>query len=152
MMYGRTVSPPQSRRWRDWAGFTLLELMITVAVLSLLVVIALPSYEAYVLRANRSEAIDALMRAAVCQEQIFSRSGRYTAQIGDCRDELSTLSGAYVISFDSVDDQGYVARATPQGKQTDDSCGALTLNQAGLRGAGGDVGKCWSGRSSVAST
>jgi type IV pilus assembly protein PilE len=140
-------------RPRIQAGFTLLELMITVVVLALLVTLALPGYRAYVIRANRSEGIEALMGAAVCQERIFTRSNAYDAnQCG-----VLTVNGRYNITVATQNsNQEFTLTATPQGAQASDSCGTLSVDQTGARLANGSGGAtaaaCWAGRTYVVSS
>jgi len=63
-------------------GFTLLELLITVAVVAILAAIALPSYSQYVIRANRAQAKQFLQDIANREEQYLLDQRSYTATIG----------------------------------------------------------------------
>ncbi len=138
-------------RVQNQAGFTLLELMIVLVVLTVLVALALPSYRAYAIRGNRTEGIDALMAAAVCQERIYTRTNAYDAtQCGRL-----TVNGNYIITVATQNsDQEFTLTATPQGGQTEDSCGALAVVQTGARQANGSGGtaaaRCWAGKSYIA--
>jgi len=69
-------------------GFTLIELMITVAILGIIAAIALPSYSNYVLRSNRTVGKTVIMRIVGQQESFFSDRKRYAAA-------LNTLSADY---------------------------------------------------------
>jgi type IV pilus assembly protein PilE len=140
-------------RVQKQAGFTLLELMITVMVVSILVFLALPSYRAYVIRGNRTEGIDALMSAAVCQERIFTRTNAYDPN--EC--DRFTVNGNYSITVATQNsNQEFTLTATPQGGQTEDSCGALTVDQKGARQANSSGGtaaaRCWAGKSYIVSS
>ena len=64
-------------------GFTLIELMIVVAIVGILATVAYPSYLDYVVRSNRSEAPRELVRLANLQEQLFVDSRAYTADMSD---------------------------------------------------------------------
>ena len=112
-------------------GFTLIELMIVVAVIAILMGIALPSYRDYVVRANRSEALDILLTTAACQERIYTKLSRYdTAR---CDSAATTVSGLYTISMATSNaNQNYTLSASPQNAQTEDSCGTLTLSDQGI--------------------
>lgn len=140
-------------RVQNQAGFTLLELMITLAVLAVLVFLALPGYQAYVLRGYRTEGIEALMAAAVCQERLFSRTNAYVAdQCGGL-----TVNGYYNITVATQNsDQEFTLTASPQGGQVKDSCGELAVDQRGARqanGSGGNVAaRCWAGKSYTVSS
>ncbi len=63
-------------------GFTLVELMITVAILSILAAVAIPAYSNYINRAKQSDAIIGLKAAQMAQEQFFSENNDYAGTIG----------------------------------------------------------------------
>ncbi|RKX24103.1 MAG: hypothetical protein DRP47_11880, partial [Candidatus Zixiibacteriota bacterium] len=65
----------------DFRGFTLVELMITVAILSILAAVAIPAYSNYVNRAKQSDAIIGLKAAQMAQEQFFSENNAYSSTI-----------------------------------------------------------------------
>jgi len=65
----------------DSRGFTLVELMITVAILSILAAVAIPAYSNYINRAKQSDAIIGLKAAQMAQEQFFSENNRYASTI-----------------------------------------------------------------------
>ncbi|OQX92036.1 MAG: hypothetical protein B6D58_04960 [candidate division Zixibacteria bacterium 4484_95] len=62
-------------------GFTLVELMITVAILGVLATIAIPAYHNYINRAKQSDAIIGLKAAQMAQEQFFSENNRYASTV-----------------------------------------------------------------------
>lgn len=132
-------------------GFTLIEAMITLTLIAITLSLALPSYRGYVIRANRTEAIETLLATAACQERIYTRTNAYDANA--CRGDSS--NGFYAISVaTSNGNQNFVATAAPQDTQTEDNCGSLTINQTGVKTAGGQSGSfastCWRGKSSSA--
>jgi len=149
------------QRKRRNAGFTLIEVMITVAIVAILAAIAYPSYQQYVLRANRTEAQALLNDAAARQERYFAQNNTYvTAQsdIGKLQLKNTTGSGNDTVVKSDTDKYkltvsnpsgsgGYLFTATPQGSQTADTkCGNLTLNAIGTRGvsaSGADPKNCW---------
>lgn len=133
-------------------GFTLIELMVTVVILSILTAIALPTYNRYVLHANRSEGIALLNEAAAREERYYAQNNAYTATISSLgMRSTSGLSdnGYYQLSISISDDTqgGYLLTATPQRTQVNDSeCATLKLNALGektVTGTATDSTSCW---------
>lgn len=125
-------------------GFTLIELMITVAIVGILAAIAYPSYTEYVLRSNRSEGQAFLNDAAARQERYYAQNNTYadtTAKLG-----YSTANSAntrYVLSISSASATAYTLLATVQ--RADAKCGNLGLNHTGTKTKTGTatVAECW---------
>nr|WP_288355438.1 type IV pilin protein [uncultured Pseudomonas sp.] len=133
-------------------GFTLIEMMIVVAIIGILAAIAYPSYDEYVKRGNRTEGQALLSDAAARQERYFSQNNTYItkeADIGKLGINLGSgnksATGKYVFSVSKVDkDGGYTLTATQQ--FGDSKCGNLTLTATGTRGAtasGANATDCW---------
>lgn len=135
-------------------GFTLIEILIVVAILGVLVGIALPAYQNSVLRSGRAEAKSELLQVASDQERYFSNFNTYiddalplnTPTVAN-RDR-TTQNALYVISVAACAGGAitncFIATATPQGAQTADVCTTLTITNTGVRGAtGGTVDECW---------
>ena len=129
-------------------GFTLIELMIVVAVIGIIAAIAYPSYTSSLQKSRRAEGQSALVLKAQSLERCFSQTNAYDDD--ECRDDtLGTFpdvsrDGNYAITLDAPDALTYTIRADPQGAQSGDMCTRLTLTQTGARGAiGGTVGECW---------
>ena len=129
------------------AGFTLVEIVIVLAIVAILVTLALPAYRSQVLRVHRSGAVNLLLQAAVCQERVYTRLGSYDT--GVCLKE--NRQEHYQLSYRPANTRGqyFTAVATPLGAQKRDTCGSLLLDQNGNRGigaAGVDIAQCWNGR------
>jgi len=116
-------------------GFTLIEMMIVVAVLGIVAAIAFPSYRGYVLRANRTDGQQALMAAAQDMEVFFSRNASYEgAVITAVSDE-----GFYTVAVKPEVVPAcpvascYVITATATGAQLADDVSGIRLDSTGLR-------------------
>ena len=133
---------------RAAGGFTIIELMITVAVVAILVAIALPAYQGYLQRSARAEAKAALLENAGFLERNFSETYKYHQDSNGDDLVLPVLrvprdGGApmYAITLDSAATTTstfrIVAAPVPGSAAAQDACGSLTLNQLGQKGVAG---------------
>jgi type IV pilus assembly protein PilE len=120
-------------------GFTLIELMIVVAVIAILSVIAVPSYQQYVIRTNRASAETFMLRLASLEEQYLLDAHTYAAS-SDVNWTSSTnipseLQGIYTFSItkDNGPPPAYTITATPVSGTRQAQDGALTLNSQGVK-------------------
>ena len=120
------------------AGFTLIELMIVVAIIALIAAIGYPAYGNYVIRGKRSEGRAALLDAAAINERNFSDNNQYT----DPADYMTENSHYQIATTLANSNTTFTIRATPQ--FTDGDCGYLEITQAGEKSAElGTVAECW---------
>ncbi|MGJ7519263.1 type IV pilin protein [Variovorax sp. LT1P1] len=140
---------------KDERGFTLIELMIVVAVIAVLSAIAYPSYQEYVMRSRRAEAQSLLNEAAARQERWRAQNGSYITP-GGAETDITKLKlpngtqsehGYYTLEV-ANDASGYLLTARRAGSQAaDGKCGNFTLNAAGKKdmvaGTPGTVEQCW---------
>ena len=135
-------------------GFTLVELLITVAIAGILLSVALPSYQSQVVRTKRASAASCAMELAQFMERVYASNIRYDQNAGAgtvlpataCRTELST-SYTFAFATGQPTARTFTIQATPTGAQatSDTGCATLSINQAGTRGVSGDqtVQQCW---------
>jgi type IV pilus assembly protein PilE len=128
-------------------GFTLLEMMITVAVIGILAAVAYPSYREYVAKGRRAQATADLLAGHQWMERFYTENLRYdqnsggTATNGDAglfatRFPQTPNEGAavYTPRLSAVAAQSYTITATRAGAATGDRCGNFTINHLGVRG------------------
>ena len=139
---------PLRRAWpgaaREARGFTLIEVMIVVAMIAFLAAVALPSYQSSVSKARRADARSALVTTAQLMERYSTEhagSGYSTATLSDaCRadrgrqaDERQRLLPA--LRSPTSPPTTFTLSAVPQGAQAADGCATFTLDERGVRGA-----------------
>jgi type IV pilus assembly protein PilE len=134
-------------------GFTLVELMITVAVVAILAMIAIPSYTQYVRRANRTDATKTMTLDAQALERCYSQSFLYTGCVGALVGTQASPQGKYNVTIAVPDTvtpgapaASYLITAVPlaPSQQADTDCQSFTLNTAAKQDATpAGAATCW---------
>ncbi|GIU09890.1 type IV minor pilin protein PilE [Shewanella sp. c952] len=125
-------------------GFTLIELMIVVAVIGILSAIAYPSYIDYVAKGVRAEALTVLTDAANRQEQFYLDNRSYSsnmASLGYAINPFVTESGYYSVAATITGTGSFTLKATAQGGQAsrDSACKVIEITETGAKSPTG----CW---------
>lgn len=127
---------------KNVAGFTLIEVMVTVAIVGILASIAYPTYLSQIRKSRRAEAQTTLMNIAARQQQMVLDTRQYadtTAALNVSVPSTVALNYTISISVGSATVPTFNALATPLGAQAADSCGTLSVDQAGIK----SPPSCW---------
>ena len=134
------------------AGFTLVELMVTLGIIAIVAAVAYPAYQGYSTTGRRPVSKVALSQIAMAQEKFFSNNNTYADQISSLpgfgtSDPFITEGGYYSISVAAGPTESittsFKLTATPQGGQAGDSCTELTLDSTGAKGGTPSKDECW---------
>jgi type IV pilus assembly protein PilE len=129
-------------------GLTLVELTVVVALAGILAAIAIPSYLSHLAAARRADAVTALTRLQVAQEQHRAIHGLYAGELSALRGAVAGRSaqGLYRIELQPDGGDAYTARAVAladAAQAGDGACAALTLQvRSGIAQAGPSA-RCW---------
>lgn len=127
-------------------GFTLMELVIVVAIIGILATIALPSYNGYVVRASREAAQTEMLQMAALQEKIYLNSSSYSVAANVISDvytgqaagglgnnTATSVDRKYTYTCAPCGAQSFTLNATPVATSTQKNDGTLLVDSTGLR-------------------
>lgn len=127
-------------------GFSLIELMVVVAIIAILASIALPSYNEHQRKTRRAAGAACLTAMAQRMERFYTTALAYDAAGTPDITQLRAICDPEVLTFYNVNvanvaPKTYTVSAAPTGKQSGDSCGTLSINQAGTKSP--STTGCW---------
>ncbi len=134
------------------AGFTLIEVMIVVAIIAIIAAFGIPSYNSYMEKTRRVDAVTMLSEIAGEQQRFFTENNRFAedlTEMGYPSAAMLSENGYYSVSVTDNTASTYIITAAPvaDGPQAGDTdCGSLTINSAGIKGVTGadrPADECW---------
>ena len=146
---------------RKMSGFTLIELMIVVAIIAVLAAIAIPIYQKQVQESRRTSAKTTLLDVAAKEEKYYATNNAYTADMtslgyanalkngctggaSSCLVVTSASEDYYSVSVLTQNSgANFTASATPIGAQKNDDCGTFIINDQGVQQVSGAATNCW---------
>lgn len=128
---------------RSNRGFTLIEIMIVIAIIGIVITIGYPSLTEYVKKGRRAEVAGLLSEQAQMLERFYSKSNVYTGAVG-----LSAGNDYYTITPTLTDQTFLLTAARKAGSMATDKCGDFTITNTGVRSivnatAGLTTKDCW---------
>ena len=136
---------PSGHRPAAAGGFTLIELMITVAIIGILAAIAYPSYQEHIRQTRRADAQSALMELAQFMERRYTGSGAYGDGVTPCNLPFTQSpkdGGAAFYNLSAICTAStFTLTATPTGAMAGDPCGNIRLTHTGQKTTTGT--NCW---------
>ena len=147
------------KHMRRQRGMTLIELVVVIMIVGVLAAVAIPSYRAYVIRSQRSDAKDALLALATQQEKFYLQCNTYATVIagapnclaGELQAADASENGWYDLAIDAADATSFTVTATAiagENQAQDTECQTFTVTDRGVRTAADDGGtdntaECW---------
>lgn len=131
-------------------GFTLIELIIVVAIIGILATVAVPAYSQYVIKGKRSDAKAALLSAQLAQEKYRANNTTYATTLAAANIAETSSGGYYTIALSGTPTaSAYTITAAPKTPFADSDCGTFAVNKDGKTTSGtgqttaAKVAECW---------
>ena len=126
---------------RKLQAFTLIGLLIVIAIMGILATVVLPSYQSYIQEGRRSEALRTIIQQVALLERQYTRMGGYPDSLAVPASDSKYYSFSYTVSEAAAGSEAsndattFKLTATPKSgtSQAGDRCGALSINQQGVK-------------------
>lgn len=131
---------------RPQKGFSLIELMIVVAVIGILAAVAYPAYQDYVIRSKRGDAMNALASVRIAQEKYRANNSSFAGSTSNINgvDYSESPDGYWTIEMLSSGAFNFSAKATHKSPHVDDECSPFLVDRNGASYATGYASSdCW---------
>lgn len=128
-------------------GFSMLELMVAIAIVAILAAIAIPSYLSYIRSSRRSDAVQTLLSIQLQQEKYRLNNNSYGSLAQVWGGVTTSSEGYYTLDISGTSATGYTLTATATGDQAGDTADGVSCDSIVLTNANGVVSKtpaaCW---------
>jgi len=144
--HGSRATATEVTMQRKARGFTLIELMIAVAIVAILAAIAVPSYNEHIRKSRRAQAKADLVEYAGLAERHFTVNNAYTGfTLPTTQSPREAGATARYTLAPAVTATTFTITATPQGGQASDRCGTLAVTNTGAKSKTGaaPLSECW---------
>lgn len=138
-------------RYCKYVGFSLIELLIAVAIVAIIATIAYPSYLGQIQKSRRADAKSALVELAQFMEHTYTenktyQSGGVTPGLPFTESPRDGSDKYYDLTLSAISANSFTLSAAPKNAHSGDPCGTLTLTNAGVKGVSGGTltaDQCW---------
>lgn len=134
--------------FRNFRGFTLIEMMIVVALIAIVAAIAIPAYSDYITRAKRADAKTGLTSLQLAQEKYRANNPTYASTVALTGSaSIASPDSYYTLTVTAFSTSTYTLQAEPTADQVDPECANLRITESGTKTVTGTASatpeRCW---------